>query len=153
MMSLPSSVVDCPTTADFSQMRQFLPYAAIFRREPEPLTLRSWHRHRELRWSVVVVDRHYDLLFASWMERKPTMAQLRLIAFYGLEHWDQEAGGMLHLYDDSCVPTSSLEKWNEYQARLHGLAKLRCLPGKGRGGKSWSDYECPVAAWRKAEWG
>ena len=132
------------------QLRRFLPYAVTITCEEKPLQLRhSFGQSRRLRWSIVVVDREYDLLFASWLHRKPTSRQILSISLHGLRGWDEQKGGMIHLYDDGCVPTDGLTHWQQYQQRLGALARLRCLTVKGRGGERWSDYRVAIDAWHK----
>ena len=61
---------------------------------------------RKLRWAIIVCDREYNLLFTSWLKRKPTPKQVQAFTFYtdvvGMDASDQRR--RYWLYDDSCSP-------------------------------------------------
>ena len=108
-------------------IRKFLPYHVKIERSANPLyTLEQFSRR--LQWIIGVHDRQYNVIFATWLERKPTKAQIAKISVHGDEDaaWNNE-GVQCWLYNDGCIPDSSAVHWRSYSERLYWLAKMPCV--------------------------
>ena len=107
-----------------SYIRQFLPYNVKIERSANSLDRLSGRSQ----WLIGIHDRQYNVIFATWLQRKPTKAQMAGISVHGDEDdvWSND-GIQFWLYNDSCIPDSSAVHWRAYSERLYRLAKLRCM--------------------------
>ena len=111
-----------------SEIRKFLPFVVTIARESKPLL---WEG-RQLRWSIVVCDREYDLLFASWLRRKPTNAQISRVAseLQGRE-WQSGQDVAFYLYHDTSIQTQGTAQWAEYGKETSAVGKTAVYSRKG----------------------
>ncbi len=128
-----------------SELRVFLPYAVRIVKRPDLAPVRSG---RTLEWGIIVCDREYNLLFTSWLLRKPTNEQVAAFAV-DLHEWTED-GVQVWLYDDATAPTKSRpDHWRVYCGRLQALSRLEVLYRKYWNSESSEDYEAALASWRR----
>ena len=99
-----------------SELRRFLPYVVEIGRPP--CDAPAYPPGRRLHWAAVVCDRRYNLLFATWLERKPTRGQVAAFACNaGMEgvNWGDDGAGT------GCTTTGV----SQQQAQPTG--EVRCL--------------------------
>ena len=130
-----------------SELRRFMPYVVEIGQPP--CTAPVHPAGRRLRWAIVVCDREYNLLFATWLARKPTRNQVQAFsrnAGSGAVNWSDE-GGRNWLYHDGCIPTSSIKNWEDYSIRLRALSRLRGLHDSHWASENPEDYVAALAKW------
>ncbi len=99
-----------------SELRRFMPYVVEIGQPPCAAPV--YPAGRQLRWAIVVCDREYNLLFATWLARKPTRSQVEALSHNAgarTVNWGDQ-GGRNWLYHDGCIPTSSVENWEAYSS-------------------------------------
>lgn len=129
-----------------SKLRRFLPYVVLVVKHPSIAPAPTDHRGR-IQWGIVVCDREYNLLFASWLKRKLTTQQVSAFAL-DLHAWDDKDGGHVWLYDDSSVPDTSDVAWHAYADRLQALARVTVLYAPNWGSETPADYTTALARWK-----
>ena len=124
---------------------RFLPYVVKIRKRSD---IRPVRRKPSLTWSIVVCDREYNLLFATWLLRRPTRSQVAAFAgnYESAVDWDSE-GGTNYLYHDKSVPTGSSANWSAYSERLNALSRLKCLHQKYWSSRTTADYDAALERW------
>lgn len=135
-----------PISGDMHDLRRFLPYSVIVANRADIAPI--YNRHRP-KWTIVVCDREHNLLFAWWLERKPSARQVAAFADICRDtgfDWGDE-GGKVWLYSDGTNPSRSPSSWREYSERLRALSRLRCLHAPTWGSENGADYEKALARW------
>lgn len=138
-----------------SELRRFLPYSVWIGKPPCQGPIYPSSTRRPLQWAILVCDRRYNLLFASWLERKPRRSQIAAFACNAggkVVNWDDN-GGRNWLYHDGCIPTASDGDWRGYSGRLQALSRLRCLHDSNWSTETPDDYITALAEWRKRQQG
>ena len=129
---------------DMFDLRRFLPYVVTISKRTANAPS---YRGKRLQWAIVVCDREYNLLFASWLERKPTGTQVAAFASRDVRtKWGDE-GGTNYLYTDASTPSQSDANWQAYSQRLRALSRLKCLHSKNWGSETPKDYENALDRW------
>ena len=127
-----------------TRFREYLPYLVVIENRKD---IPRRNRPANFTWSLVVCDRGYNLIYATWLEKKPTLNQISAIACNsdGEVHWDSDKGGRNWLYCGGHAPHVSTANWNAYAKRLQAVARLECLYRPKWGSEKETDWDRALA--------
>ena len=128
------------------EFRKYLPYMVNIEKRDD---IRRRSRLRSVNWAMVVCDRGYNLIYATWLPKRPTEKQVAAFTSNcdNVVHWDPDRGGRNWLYSDACIPDESAANWHAYGRRLRALAQLRCLYHRNWASRTELDYDKALAKW------
>ena len=126
--------------------RLYLPYLVIIENR------KDLPRHRlppKYTWSLVVCDRGYNLIYASWLASKPTQNQISAMACNsnGKVNWNPDQGGRNWLYCGGHAPDRSAANWHAYAKRLRVLTRLTCMYRPKWGSETERDWDKALSDW------
>ena len=129
-----------------THFREYLPYVVIIENRTD---IPRRRRPLKITWSLVVCDRGYNLIYASWLEKRPTLSQISAIACNstGEVHWDPDHGGRNWLYCGGHIPDASAANWRAYAKRLRVLSRLYCMYNPKWGSETERDWDRALAEW------